>query len=641
MQTGYHALSNKRIKISDPLYGHYVDMIADTVLPYQWDIFNDRIDGAPKSHCLDNFRIAAGDLQGAFYGVVFQDSDAYKWLEAVSYCIESGQGEKFSVLADEVIDLIVRAQQSDGYLDTYFIIEKPEQRWSNLIEGHELYCAGHLIEAGVAYHMATGKRALLDVSIRFADLITKTFGTQDNQIHGYPGHQEIELALVKLYRATGDKKYLETARYFIEQRGKTPNYFLSEMEKRNGSEIFHEFNDYDLKYSQAHKPPFQQQSIEGHAVRAMYMCSAMADLALEYDDASMKDVCLSLWKSATENRMFITGGLGSSGHLERFTTDYDLPNTSAYCETCASVGLMMFGQRMASLTGDARYYDEVERALCNTVLAGIQADGSKYFYVNPLEVWPDACQPFSSMAHVKPERQKWFNVACCPTNVARTLASLGQYIYAESEGTLYIHQFISSHVIAGTSDSPVNVCMEANILGSGLVKISTDASIQLRVRIPSYAEKTSYVLNEKAFDPVVDKGYAVFVMEGNAYLVLDFHIVPRWVAANNLVRSDMGKVAPMFGPFVYCLEEKDNHSNLASVVVMQGAAFESSDRLIDLPGNMPALAYDGYRMESGVDGLYGTAAYHLQQEHLRAIPYCLWCNRTPGEMVVWQKVCFS
>jgi DUF1680 family protein len=638
MQKGYRTISNKNIIITDPLFGHYVDMIANTVLPYQWNILNDKVVGAVRSHSLDNFRIAAGEIQGKFYGTVFQDTDVYKWIEAVAYCIESGKDDHFSLLADEVIDLIARAQQPDGYLNTYYTIVKPDERWTNLIEGHELYSAGHLIEAAIAYFNATGKRMLLDVAIRFADLITTTFGPAKNQKHGYPGHQEIELALVKLYHITNEKRYLDTARYFIDVRGTSPNYFLSEIEHRNGKNIFPEFKNYDLKYSQAHMPPVQQRSIEGHAVRAMYMCAAMADLALEYDDEALKEACFALWDSATEKRMFITGGLGSSGYLERFTTDYDLPNDTTYCETCASVGLMMFGQRMASLTGDAHYYDIVERALHNTVLAGISVDGLRYFYVNPLEVKPETCMPFTSMAHVKPIRQEWFNVACCPTNVARTLASLGQYIYAEDDTTLYVHQFISSQVKTRISNTPVSISMDSSIYRNGTVHIRTEGNFKLYLRIPQYASNPSFVFNGKPCKPHIERNYACFDLNGAAQIVVDMHITPHWIAANDKVRTDVAKTALMLGPFVYCLEETDNDSNLASIAVLPQTKIKSNKQLTDLPGDMPELEYDGYQIMSGVNTLYGVPAYAVKPVHLTAIPYCLWCNRKPGEMLVWQKV---
>lgn len=659
MQKGYRSLNDKNVTITDPLFSHYVDMIGDVVLPYQWEVLNDKVDGAKKtnclestldeshtssvkgvkmSHCLENFRIAAGLSKGTHYGTVFLDTDVYKWLEAVAFCVGSGKGERFIALADEVIDLIAKAQQPDGYLNTYFTIVKPEARWTNLVEGHELYCAGHFIEAAVAYFEATGKRKVLDVAIRFADLICKTFGTGEGQIRGYPGHQEVEVSLVKLYRATGERRYLDTARYFIVERGSEPNYFLAEIEKRGGKGIFPELQDYDLKYSQAHTPPVKQRDIEGHAVRAMYMCATMADLALEFDDAEMREACEALWESATKKRMFITGGLGSSGFLERFTADYDLPNDSTYSETCASVGLMMFGQRMASLTRDASYYDAVELALHNTVLAGINADGRKYFYVNPLETWPDACLPHTSMRHVKAVRQDWFDVACCPTNIARTLASLGRYIYAADDDALYIHQFISSRAGAEIGGRRIDIDMKAEIARGGKVTIKASGAAVLRVRIPSWAKKPEYRVDGKRAAPRVENSYACFVVERSAEISIDFHVEPRWVSANGKVRADEGKTALMLGPYVYCLEETDNAENLASVFVVLAAKVAEGGKIKGLPGDMPSLEYDGYRLESGVRALYGKPEYSMKAVRLTAVPYCLWCNRTPGEMTVWQKV---
>jgi uncharacterized protein len=638
MQKGYRPLGHNRVEITDPLFGHYVDMIAEKVLPYQWDILNDRIQGTERSHCLANFRIVAGEMDGEFYGAVFQDSDVYKWLEAVSYCIESGKGSTFIPLAEQAIDLIIRAQQPDGYLNTYYTLVKPQKRWSNLREGHELYCAGYLIEAAVAYFQATGSKKLLNAAIRFADLISDTFGPGREQIHGYPGHQEIELALIRLYRVMQDPRYLETARYFIFQRGREPNYFIQEMNRNQNTGIFPELDDFDLKYAQTHLPPVEQRSIEGHAVRAIYMCSAMADLARECDDSKLAEASLALWKSVTEKRMFITGGIGSSGFLERFTTDYDLPNGSAYCETCASVGLMMFGQRMAALNKDASFYDAVERALCNTVLAGISADGLRYFYVNPLEVWPDICLPNTSMAHVKPVRQQWFSVACCPTNVARTLASLGQYIYAEDEGTLCVHQFISSRAEHQGRQGPVRISMEADIVRRGIVRISSDGPVNLRIRVPSWADHPMFQVDGSDFDPEIRNSYACIDLETPGEIMIGLQIAPRWVAAGDMVRVNAGKTALMLGPFVYCLEEADNGDNLAALALAPGTEVRRGKSLSGLPGDMPKLEYPGFRFSSGVGSLYGSPNFTLGETSITAVPYCLWCNRTPGEMLVWQKL---
>ena len=398
----------KKIRVTDPLFSHYADMVAKKMIPVQWEILNGK-QGQSRCFCIDNFRIAGGTLQGEHRGVVFGDTDAYKWLEAVAYCANNGETEYISQ-ADELIEIIGQAQQPDGYLNTYFTVCHPELRWKNLTEGHELYSAGHLIEAAVAYYNATGKRRLLDIAARFADLICGTFGDGEGQLPGYPGHQEIELALVKLWRVTGEERYLKTARFFIDCRGRTPNYLLREMNDPQHKLIFPELRSYDPSYSQSHVRPVEQKTMEGHAVRAMYQCSAMADLADIQQDEALRNACQTLWDNVTKRRMYITGGIGSSGLLERFTVDYDLPNDRMYCESCASIGLMMFGQRMAAMLHDASYYETVERALCNTVLGGVSAAGDRYFYVNPLEVWPANCKDHTSIEYLKPVRQPWFEV---------------------------------------------------------------------------------------------------------------------------------------------------------------------------------------------------------------------------------------
>ena len=373
------SISLKNIHIKDAFWDKYIHLVKDVIIPYQWDILNDNIEGVETSHCLENFRIAAGEKEGEYYGAVFQDTDVAKWLEAVGFVLNWGRDEALEKLADETISLIGRAQQPDGYLNTYFTIKEPEKRWKNLTEGHELYTAGHMIEAAVAYYESTGKREFLDIVSRFADLICDTFGAEEGKIHGYPGHQEIELALVKLYRVTGRRAYLETAKYFIDARGVGENYFLREMQSPQYRQIMPDFSNYDPSYSQSDVPVREQERAEGHAVRAVYMYCAMADLALETEDPTLMDACVRLWDDMVHRQMYITGSIGSSGILERFTTDYDLPNDCNYSETCASIGLAQFGKRMGDITKDASYMDVAERALYNTLLSGIALDGQSFF----------------------------------------------------------------------------------------------------------------------------------------------------------------------------------------------------------------------------------------------------------------------
>ena len=641
MKSHIHTAPLNRIKITDPLFGRYVDIVAEKLIPYQWEILNDRIPGIEKSYCIANFKIAAGELDGERHGAVFCDTDAYKWLETLSYCLEAGKAQEYESIADDLIELIRRAQQPDGYLNTYYTVICPDKKWTNLSEGHELYGAGHLIEAAVAYYQATGKNTLLNVALRFADLICSFFGEGEEQHKGYSGHQEIELALVKLGRITKEPRYIEKARYFLDIRGGEPNYILKEIRERDGHLIFPEFRNYDPKYSQSHMPPVLQRTAEGHAVRAMYMYSAMADVAKEYNDTALKSACRTLWKNITEKRMYITGGIGSSGHLERFTVDYDLPNDRMYCESCASVGLMMFGQRMAELTGEAQYYDAVERALCNTVLAGISAEGDRYFYVNPLEVWPENCLPNTSLEHVKPVRQPWFACACCPPNIARTLASIGKYIYAQDEKSVYINQFISSVIDTRIQSAEVKLTMESDLLGGNVeIRILSDRPqpFTLRLRIPNYFENPQFVLEEKNISPVIENGYAVlaFSRMGEQHLCITGTVRPQWIAANTHVRSDAGKIALQYGPYVYCLEQTDNGAELPNLFVQSESNIRIGTPCKEFPGMPPSLQFDGKRISSGIENtLYGSPHFQAVDVRLTAVPYGLWCNRDPGEMLIW------
>lgn len=627
------------IRITDPLFGKYLDVVAEKLLPYQWEVLNDRVEGTEKSFCIENFKIAAGEHPGTHQGVVFGDTDAYKWLETVAFCLEAGKAKALEETADGLIALMGRAMAPDGYLNTYYMIEHPTERWSNLTEGHELYSAGHMIEACVAYYHATKKPQALELACRFADLICSVFGAEQHP--GYPGHQEIELALMKLYHTTGTRRYAEQARYFLQVRGRRPNFLLNELSRTGKGRIFPEFADYDDKYAQTHLPPVEQTTAEGHAVRAVYMYSAMADVAGEFDDQVMKAACDRLWENLTQKRMYLTGGIGSSGHLERFTANYDLPNERMYCESCASIGLMMFGKRMAALTGDAGYYDVVERALCNVVLGGIALEGDRYFYVNPLEVWPDNCLGSTSMAHVKPVRQPWFVTACCPANISRTLASLGQYVYAQSEDSIYINQFISSELNTQVGQVQVKVAMQSSMMQDGKIRLAVELSggqVTLRVRIPEYLDKPQFVMNGESLTPEVEGGYAVLHLAHSGELLICGTITPVWVAANSAVRADAGRVALKYGPYIYCLEQVDNGEELANLYISPGAPVTVCPAQEGLPDALPSLRFHGEFLDSGVgDALYGTPAFRFTDRELTAVPYGLWCNRQPGEMLVWLK----
>ena len=641
-QKNIHSPDLSQITVTDPLFSHYISIVAKKLIPYQWNVLNDCEPNAEKSFCIANFRVAAGEIEGSHKGMVFSDSDLYKWLETLAYCLERGEAKKFEVHGDEMVDLISRAQEADGYVNTYFSANCPDRKWTNFTEGHELYSAGHLIEAAVAYYHATGKTRLLEVACRFADLIYNKFTSGGMLENACPGHQEIELALIKLSDCTGEKKYADLARHFLEVRGDSSGFLEKNLRDMGRNRIFPEFADYDARYAQAHLPPAEQTTAEGHAVRAMYMFSAMADVARTYGDDALAESCVRLWNNLIQKRMYITGGIGSSGYLERFTVDYDLPNDRMYCESCASVGLMMFGQRMTALTGDATYYDAVERALCNTVLAGISAEGDKYFYVNPLEVWPDNCLAGTSMAHVKPVRQPWFACACCPANIARTLASLGQYIYAQDEKSVYINQYISSELCTDVRGAEISIKLHSDLLTEGKIRIlihsDKSQSFTLRIRIPFYLQNPTFLFDGKAIAPVIENGYAVIAISREGEQVLEIHgkIEPRWVAANPKVRADTGKIALMYGPYVYCLEETDNGSNLPAIYAVSSSLAVPEAPTEGLPGNLPTFVIHGKRLDSGVgDTLYGSPSFRFSDVELKAVPYALWCNRTPGEMIVW------
>lgn len=616
----------KDIQIQDRFWKERLDLVRKEIIPYQWEAMNDRVPNAEPSHCIENYRIAAGQAQGSFYGEVFQDSDLAKWLEAVAYVLSFQPDPKLEKLADEAIELVCAAQQPDGYLNTFFTIKEPDQRWRNLREGHELYCAGHMMEAAVAYFEATGKRRLLDAMMRLADLICNTFGPEEGKIHAYPGHEEVELALFRMYRATGVRRYLELSAYFINCRGTGENYFRNENDRPGYLPIWGSMDtNSDMSYFQAHQPVREQKQAAGHAVRAMYLYSAMADLAGELKDEGLLNACKTLWNDVTERQMYVTGGVGASGILERFTTDYDLSNEMAYAESCASIGLMLFGLRMNRVTRQAQYFDPVERALYNTVLASVALDGKSFFYVNPLEVWPKACMPYTSKEHVKPVRQPWFSCACCPPNVARTFASLGQYIWAQDSQRVYLNLFISSTVKAKNG---AILKLETEFPMGNVLKITSDQVLELAVRIPGYGKNFRANVSYRK-----ENGYGVFELEAGKELEIQFDAPACFIRANPEVRACSGKVCIQRGPVVYCLEEIDNGSNLSALSV--DTAVSPGERESDIPGGLMITASGKRRRAWTDDKLYGEIPSQYEETVLQAVPYAFWGNREKGEMTVW------
>lgn len=652
-QLNQRVLSIPKSLIQDPFWSEYIRLVRKVVVPYQWEALNDRVPEAAPSHAITNFKIAAGEAQGEFYGMVFQDSDVAKWLEAVAYLLETQSDPDLEQIADEVIEIITKAQQPDGYLNTYFTLKEPGNRWTNLAECHELYCAGHMIEAGVAYFQATGKRVLLDVVCRFADYIDTVFGNEPGKLQGYDGHQEIELALMKLYHATGEDKYLRLSSYFLEQRGAKPDFYEDQWEKRGKTTHFPQLTmTFDHAYSQAHLPVREQDTAEGHAVRLVYMCTAMADLAAETGDPGLLDACRKLWSNIVNKRMYITGGIGSMEHGESFTMDYDLPGDTAYAETCASIGLIFFAQRMLRISPDSKVADVMERALYNTVVSGMSQDGKKFFYVNPLEVYPAAHGKNRIYDHVKPERQGWFGCACCPPNIARLLASLGDYVYTIQDGTVYVQLYIGSELNTEVNGRPIKLEQQSKYTSHGEVsfRIHTEQALRftLALRMPDWCDQVEVTIGGERheFKRGDQDGYIRLnrVWEPDEEIDVVFSMPVLRMKAHPLVRQTFGKVALQRGPFVYCLEEADNGAGLYQLKLPLNSTFEvKRDDLIHEGLNVIHVTGERWMAtENWQEHLYRSDAHWIKKStEMKFIPYFTWANRGLGEMSVWVEESLS
>ena len=630
----------ENIRIDSSFWNPIRETIRREGIPYQWEALNDRLADAVPSYCMRNFRVAAGREQGMHGGFVFQDSDVAKWLESVAYCLADHPDDGLESIADGAIDEIVAAQQPDGYLDTYYIINGLEKRWTNLMDHHELYCAGHMIEAAVAYYRATGKRKLLDAVIRLADHIDSVFGPEEGKSKGYPGHPVIEMALMKLFDLTGNDRYLKLAAFFVNQRGQAPLYF-DEEKKRNNNACYWDKGVLKYAYYQADKPVREQEDASGHAVRALYLFSGMADVARETGDLELAEACRRMWRSVTQHRMYVTGAVGSSEYGEAFTYDYDLPNDLVYGETCASVALVFFAQRMLRAEVRAEYADVLERALYNTVLSGMQLDGRKFFYVNPLEVVPEACEKDQRLHHVKPIRQPWFGCACCPPNLNRLVMSLGNYIASREQDTVYIHLYVNGEITTEADGKQIRIGMDTKYPWDGAVRlvIREDASFVLGLRIPGWCRSWSLKMNGEPLEAEPSGGYIRLLRDWHTgdTVELSLEMKPEVIFANPRVYKDTGLAAVARGPLVYCLEEADNGKDLHLVRMGDNPVFKEKwdsglSGIIALTSEGQKITDEGWEDHQ----LYMPAAAEKRiPVMLRWIPYFAWANRGKGEMRVW------
>ncbi len=575
-----------------------------------------------KTARIRNFEKVAAKKGEKHEGIYYDDSDVYKALEAMAYSLKNHPDAQLEKKADEWIGKIAAAQLPDGYLNTYYTLTGLDKRWTNM-DYHEDYCAGHLMEAAVAYFNTTGKRKLLDVAIRFANHIDSTFRLQNR--HWVSGHQEIELALVKLYKTTGDKRYLDLSDWYLEQRGH--GYF----EKRPGSQ----------DYCQDKLPLKEQTQITGHAVRAMYLYTGAADVAAEKNDDGYMNAMKQVWEDVVYRNMYITGGIGSSGRNEGFSVDYDLPNEEAYCETCASVGMVFWNQRMNLLTGESKYIDVLERSLYNGALDGLSLKGDRFFYGNPLA---------SSGGD---SRDEWFGTACCPSNIARLVESVGNYIYAESADALWVNLFVGSSVSFNIKNKRVQLKQETNYPWDGKVQILVSpekpVEFDLFVRVPGWAdnqpvpgdtyrylenssEKISLTVNGNAATYSMDNGYAVLkrAWKKGDVVELNLPMPVRRIVAIQEVKDDRNRVALQRGPLVYCFEHADNGGKAMNIMVPDNVAFKAEFRpgllngVVALEGQAPvaAISEDGLTIKT-------------ESRKITAIPFFSWANRGEGQMQVW------
>ena len=584
---------------------------------------------------IDNFAVAGGLKTGGFQGIFFNDSDVFKVVEGAAYCLAQQPDDELDRYLDELIAKFAAAQEDDGYLYTARTIGDPkynfpgrEARWSHLASGHELYNVGHLYEAAVAHFRATGKRTLLDIAIKNADLVCKTFGAGPDQLLDVPGHQEIEIGLVKLYRVTGDDKYLRQAKFFIDARGRSDRQTYG-------------------PYCQDHRPMIQQDEAVGHAVRAGYLYAGVADVAALTGDESYVRAIDRIWQNIVQKKMYLTGGVGSSRHGEAFGENYQLPNATAYNETCAAIAQALFNHRMFLLHGDAKYVDVLERIIYNGFLSGISLSGDRFFYPNPL-----ACNGHTRFNQGQLGRSPWFGCSCCPVNVVRFIPSIAGYVYATRADNVYVNLYVGGSGNVTMGDTQVKLKQTTQYPWEGKVRIDVEmdksSEFALHVRIPGWltgrplpsdlyrytqqtAEKPLIRINGIQVDGNVSRGYAVLQREWKSgdTIELEFPMTIKTVIAHEKVQANRDRMAIERGPIVYCLEAVDNDGAVANLVLSDVGSLRVEPRS-DLFGGINVITGRAQRARRLDDG-----SIDLTDARMMAVPYYAWAHRKLGEMEVW------
>ncbi|MBN1795503.1 MAG: glycoside hydrolase family 127 protein [Sedimentisphaerales bacterium] len=619
MAGGVDPVDFTKVDVKDAFWGPRLQTNQKVTIP-------DTFKKCEDNDRMTNFLKAAGKMEGNFTGrFSFNDTDPYKILEGVGYSLQVRPDKELEKYADNLIDMFADAQWDDGYLFTYYSAggKQPENRWKNIQWSHELYNAGHFFEAAVAYYQATGKRKILDIAIRWADCIDSEFGPGKNL--DVPGHEEVEIGLVKLYRLTKEEKYLKLAKFFIDQRGRP----------QGRARLFGE-------YAQDHKPVIEQDEAVGHAVRAAYLYTAMADVAAITGDKGYIKALDKLWENVVSKKMYITGGIGATGQGEAFGANYDLPNDTAYAETCAAIANAMWNYRMFLIYGDAKYMDVLETVIYNGFLSGVSIEGNEYFYVNPL----------ASRGNYG--RSAWFECSCCPTNVARFMPSIPGYMYGVKDDTLYVNLFIGSRAGIKVGDSDVSVVQKTNYPWDGKVDIEInpeqEKQFRLAIRIPGWAqnqptpsdlyryvseskEKVELKVDGERVDIKTEKGYVLIDRQWKpkTRIELDLPIPIRRVTAHPNVEADAGKVALQRGPVVYCLEgiDNDNVRSYEHLVLKDDTDLQTEFRK-DLLGGVQVITGELASYKQLDDG-----TVKAEQVDFTAIPYYAWAHRGKGSMAVW------